>query len=230
MSQKIIKGSFFSAWKEALMLLKQEQLQKDSFGKRAYHEAANLQVMISSSLPPIERLFHYFAQHLGLVYPCTLDLEQFILKKTLGPGFKYSYGNRLFSYGTKKLNQIDEYVIPLLLDNPSSKRATAMLWYPSVDAKAYKQDTPSLVLIHFKIRNQKLFVTAVTRSMDFLFGWPAHCYQLSILQRYVYQKVALSKHQLALGSITTITFSAMLYQDHEPLLEELFVQTKKLAS
>jgi thymidylate synthase len=51
-------------------------------------------------------------------------------------------------------------------------------------------------------------MTAVIRSCDLFFGWPANIYQLYVLQKYVSEKV-----NCEIGTLSTFLASAHIFED-----------------
>jgi thymidylate synthase len=142
-------------------------------------------------------------------YPEIEEIEDVIFRKEAASIYHYTYGARIFNYASQK-NQVDDYIIPLLKENPTSRRAIAVLYNPLVDSKAANKESPGIVSIHFKVSGTRLCATAVIRSNDMLIGWPANIYQASILQRHVAEKLGVSP-----GSLTTISHSAHITLEHE---------------
>lgn len=140
------------------------------------------------------------------VYPPYEELEIFILGKKDIPGYYYNYGARAFNFET--INQIDDFVIPLLKKDKTSRRATAIFYNPLKDSFLFRKDIPGMIMINFNIRQEKLHITAIVRSNDLFFGWPANIYQVYVLQNYVAKQLGVE-----LGSITTISISAHIFED-----------------
>ena len=155
------------AWKKAMRYIIEKGQALQTISKRDYHEFGNLIVAVEHAEEDIDEIFMELTK-LPISYPTTEELKRFILNKTPIPGFSYTYGRRIFQYGFQGINQIDDFIIPLLDENPLSKRAVISLWEPAKDAKPYKKDTPSFIFMQFKIRQGRLEVSTVTRSLDFL--------------------------------------------------------------
>jgi thymidylate synthase len=134
------------------------------------------------------------------------ELEEYS-KQLLDPdlkGFEYTYGERLCSWGKEKVDQID-FVVRTLEKSKSSRRAIATTWIPTLDE--IKEDVPCLILVDFKIRDDKLHLTAVFRSNDMFGAWPANAYGLARLCEHVAKKVGCN-----VGTITTLSISAHIYE------------------
>jgi len=94
-----------------------------------------------------------------------------------------------------------------LQENPTSRRAIAITWIPSVDTKV--NEVPCMMLDDFKLRDGKIHLTTLFRSHDFGGAYPANLYRLSKLLEYVADRVGTEP-----GTITTISISAHIY-DHD---------------
>jgi len=129
------------------------------------------------------------------------------MSRKLSPTYSFSYGPRLFNFDNA-INQIDGFLIPLLKKNNFSRRGIVILWHPTEDSKSYKREIPALISIDFKMRNKKLNVTAIVRSNDLFFGWPANIYQIFVLQEYVAKELNCKT-----GSLTTFSNSAHIFKD-----------------
>ncbi len=209
------------AWKEAINTIRSQGSRIKAKSAREYLEAQNLIVTLARPPGDINRIINTLHSNLPVLYPSQENLKSFILSKHQIPGFKYSYGRRIFSYGSKGINQIEQFIIPLLKDNLLSKRTTITLWDPAIDSKPYKIDTPSLVLLETKVRDGRLHLTAITRSLDFYLGWPAHLYQLLILQEYLRDRLKEEDIIVRNGSITTISLNALLFTDLDEQMRTL---------
>lgn len=142
-------------------------------------------------------------------YPSLKEIESIMLDSNIGKNYIYSYGERLFQFGQKGINQIDDFVIPLLKKDPETRRAFVSLWDPQRDSALTKLTTPGLTSINFQIRENALHVTAVVRSNDIFIGWPANIYQLYAISRFVSEKIGVP-----LGSITSYSISAHIFKEN----------------
>jgi len=112
-----------------------------------------------------------------------------------------SYGTRLFNYNGK--NQV-EWIIQKLKEKPETKAATIPMLMPNED-KGY---IPCVSLLDFKIRNGKLILTAMCRSIDFGNKVYANMLALNKIQDLVAKAVGVPCGEL----IMTIV-SAHIYED-----------------
>ena len=133
------------------------------------------------------------------------------------PGFEYTYGNRLraWSSGGSPLDQID-HVIRYLKASPSTRRATAVTWIPSLDS--VKEEVPCMIVDDFKMRDGRLNLSVFFRSHDFAGAYPANLYGLARLLEYVSNEVGASP-----GSISTLSASAHIYEHDWDWVREMLV-------
>lgn len=127
-------------------------------------------------------------------------------------GFEYTYGQRLRDYG-EGIDQI-RYAIDKLKANPSSRRAIAITWNPSIDTKV--DEVPCMMLTDFKIRDGRVHLTTLFRSHDFAGAYPANLYGLAKLLEYVAKEIGCDP-----GVITTISISAHIYEHDWDRIEHL---------
>jgi thymidylate synthase len=152
-------------------------------------------------------------------------LEEYALQLQSGQnsGFEYTYGERLRSWSVPgqglSVDQID-YVIRRLLASPSTRRATAITWVPPVDTA--RDEVPCMIVDDFKLRDGRLFLTALFRSHDFAGAYPANLYGLARLLQMVSCRVGAKP-----GSITTISASAHIYDHDWDWVEEMLMGTSR---
>ena len=127
--------------------------------------------------------------------------EQFISHDK--QGFVYTYGNRLRSHFSNT-DQINE-AIQRLKNCKESRRAISITWDPAIDSK--NDEVPCMILVDFKIRNDKLYTTALWRSHDIYGAWFPNAVGLTYLSQYVAEKV-----DIAIGPITIHSISAHIYE------------------
>lgn len=127
--------------------------------------------------------------------------EQFISSDI--QGFVYTYGNRLRAHFSD-VDQIQE-AIDRLKNCKESRRAISVTWDPVADTKS--DEVPCMILVDFKIRDNKLYTTALWRSHDIYGAWFPNAVGLTYLAQYVAGEVGLG-----LGSITIHSISAHIYE------------------
>lgn len=124
--------------------------------------------------------------------------------------FEYTYGQRLRNWN----EQVDQiaYVIDKLKNNPTTRRATAVTWVPTVDTVV--DEVPCMIIDDFKIRGGKVNLTTLFRSHDFAGAYPANLYGLSRLLEFVAGEVGVEP-----GMITTVSASAHIYEHDWDMVE-----------
>jgi thymidylate synthase len=192
-------------WRKALKHVFEKGKDFTDRDSRVCREAMNLCLTIkdaSEVTKPIE-VINSFRKW---VYPPLDELKSVVLNKKEIPGYYYNYGARAFNFNT--INQIDDYVIPLLKKDGTSRRATVVFYNPEKDSFLHKKDIPGMIMVTFNIRKGKLNATTLVRSNDLFFGWPANIYQTYVIQDYVAKELGCEK-----GSITTFSISAHIFED-----------------
>lgn len=112
----------------------------------------------------------------------------------------YSYGQRFFNFGG--INQVDN-VIAKLKKNPDSKSATIALMDPKGDG----HHVPCIVAIDFKIRQNKLMLTAFFRSQDVGKKMYADIISVGEIGKTISEKVGV-----ILGSLNILIVSLHAYE------------------
>jgi thymidylate synthase (methanogen type) len=195
------------AWKKAVtFILENGNDFTDSDGRQC-RETLNLVVNIEHPEKDYDKLIDIMKKF-EWVYPTSDELSAIIFNKEDVTIYEFSYGPRIFNFLNKK-DQINDYVIPLLKNDPNSRRAVISLFNPSTDSEILNKNVPSLMFIHFKITDDKLNCTCFIRSNDFFIGWPGNIYQIYLLQKYVADKLNRSS-----GILTTISCSAHVFHEH----------------
>ncbi|BAT55174.1 thymidylate synthase [Nostoc sp. NIES-3756] len=123
-------------------------------------------------------------------------------------GLKYTYGQRLRSWFGR--DQIEQ-VIHKLIGEIDAASAVMSLW----DVKDHeKGGSPCLNHIWLRVVDNELSLTATLRSNDMFAAWPANAMGLRALQQYIRDKIAdISKYDLKMGPLITISQSAHIYDD-----------------
>lgn len=203
---EIKEKSVLDAWKKSLSYVMDngdDFVDKDG---RTCREILNLIVIIESPEKDYEKPIDMM-QQFEWVYPSKEELETIMLSKEQPASYEFSYGPRIFNFKGK--DQINDFIIPLLKKDPSSRRAMITLFDPSIDSNLLSKNIPSLTYIYFKIKENKLNITCGIRSNDLFIGWPGNIYQITILQKHVAELLGLS-----LGSLTMISGSAHIFQEN----------------
>lgn len=112
------------------------------------------------------------------------------------------------AYGPRTKDQFPIIVDRLLRDS-DTRQAVITLWDPEFDALGGKKDHPCTTAFFFLVRDGKLNMKVVMRSMDLWWGWPYDAVQFSMVQQAV---AACLK--LPVGTYTHHAVSAHLYEPH----------------
>jgi thymidylate synthase len=120
-----------------------------------------------------------------------------------------SYGHRLFNYNGK--DQI-KWVVEVLKKKPEAKSATIPMLMPNTDTGYI----PCVSMLDFKIRNGKLMLAAMCRSLDF--GKKAYANMLALNK--VQQMVSEQIHVRA-GELVMYVVSAHIYAEDYKQMEEI---------
>ncbi|MBT7902685.1 hypothetical protein HN587_02405 [Candidatus Woesearchaeota archaeon] len=213
---EIKESTTTNAWKAALRYIiddsREEYREKR---QRTCSEVLNLRVTVENPSFDVTTPIEILNSFQKWVYPPLSEISNVIFSKHQNPIYEYSYGSVLFKY-QGVLNQIDDYIIPLLKQNPNSRRGVVFTWDPIQHSNKFKQQVPGLTQIDFKLRNGKLNITSIVRSNDMFFGWPANVYQIFLLQEYVKLKLGCE-----LGTLTTFSTSAHIFDDQKEHVKQV---------
>lgn len=127
-------------------------------------------------------------------------------------GFVYTYGNRLRTH-FDGVDQINE-AIKRLNNYRESRRAISITWDQVIDTQT--DEVPCMILVDFKIRDDKLYTTALWRSHDIYGAWFPNTVGLTYLAQYVSERV-----HAAIENITIHSISAHIYEVNFPESEKL---------
>ena len=194
-------------WKELLEYVFENGREFVNKKNRTCKEVLNIVTSIedvSTIMKPME-LLNKFNKW---VYPPLDEIKNLILSKKDTPSYYYNYGARAFNFNGKGLNQIDDYLIPLLKKNPTSKRGIVVFYGPEKDTLPLKKETPAVIMANFNIRDEKLHTTIVIRSNELFFGWPSNIVQTYFLSDYVSKEL-----NVPLGNINVVSISAHIFEN-----------------
>ena len=127
--------------------------------------------------------------------------EQFLSKDQ--QGFVYTYGNRLRKH-FQGIDQIQE-AISRLKNCQESRRAISVTWDPTIDTK--NEEVPCMIMVDFKIRDDKLNTTGLWRSHDIYGAWLPNAVGLTNLAIYAAEKLGVK-----VGTLTIHSISAHIYE------------------
>jgi hypothetical protein len=129
----------------------------------------------------------------------------------------FTHGQRIFEWssgrkGAAKLDQIRDYVVPMLIRNPRTKRAIVMVRNPSLDSELTDEPIPALISIQFKLHANELHATAYYRAQEMYFFWLVNMFELISMQDAICKQLkARSPEKIAEpASITTIAFTGYI--------------------
>ncbi|MFH1317379.1 MAG: thymidylate synthase [Candidatus Woesearchaeota archaeon] len=211
----IIAKTANQAWKEILKLILDKGIDFNDENKRTCREVFNILIRLEEPEKEITRPIKILNDFKNWKYPSIEDIKQVMLSNKGTPDYSYSYGPRMFNF-QNKIDQINDFIIPLLKESPSSRRATIIVWDPVQDSNVFKRDIPGLVMIDFKLRKERLNMTAVIRSNDVFFGWPANIYQLFELQNFISRKIGCK-----IGTLDTFSISAHIFEDQFEFIKKV---------
>ena len=140
-----------------------------------------------------------------------------------GVTLRGAYGPRL-----RKWDGVDQLVAAYdrLREDPESRRAVVSLWDPARDATVESKDIPCNNWLQFTVREGRLNLKVVSRSMDIIWGATINVFEWTVLQELV-------AHWLGTGIGTYWHFigSLHIYEKHlrraERILAEPFVRKPK---
>jgi thymidylate synthase len=204
---EIAKQSAMEVWRATLQYIMSEGVEFLDSNGRITKEVQNLKVEIQNPEQDIEEPVNMLRRSEEWVYPSSEEIANIITNKKLSPAYTYSYGPRIFNFNSV-INQMDDYMIPLLKFDRKSRRAFVAIWNPIEDSSTFNKLVPGIIGVHFRNIGDKLTATAIVRSNDFFFGWPANSFQLYTLMVYASQKL-----EVPTGSLTTFSISAHIFQD-----------------
>ncbi|MDH5414181.1 MAG: thymidylate synthase [Flavobacteriaceae bacterium] len=197
----IIESNIHKAWVSILKKIQEEGRTVVDENKNKTREILNLFAAIENPLDE-ENLDKFFLTMNQINVFTKLLLDE---KEADEAGF--IPGKRLYDFfGYKQW----EKVCDRLIDRPMTRRASIILCEPSRDFEGKRP--PSLLLIDFKIRDNKLNLTAVIRSNDMFRVWPANAYSLAKLLEKTVGRLR-DKIQVEPGILNILSMSAHIYED-----------------
>jgi len=212
---EIKSDSLLSAWKNALQAIYQQGNEFNDQDGRVCRELLNLVITIDDPEKTVMRPIEWLRAQESWIYPSLDQIAKIVFSKHRSLLYTYEYGDRAFHFNGKK-NQIRDFITPLLLQNPESRRALVCFYDPLTDSDLSNSAAPSLILAQFRVVSRKLHVTGYLRSNDLFIGWPANVYQLFLLQKWVAEKL-----QTPTGTLTTLSGSAHLFMEYEEEMKRL---------
>ncbi|MFT4310639.1 MAG: thymidylate synthase [Candidatus Woesearchaeota archaeon] len=196
------------AWKMAIehVMLQGSQFQDEH--QRLCYEVCNLTITVEH-MEHITFPISCLQQIKDWMYPSLHEIAEVALGKKASSFYGYVYGQRIFKF-QGHLNQLQQYVIPLLQKNKGSRRCVVSVLDPVVDTALDNTYVPGIIALDFYVRQDALHVTAFIRSNDIFIGWPANMYQIYVVLEYVAQRL-----DIPIGSITTMSVNAHLFEEYK---------------
>lgn len=210
----ISKPNIYAAWKSILGIIRKDgkevKIEKDNktISKEVTREVLNLFVTIENPLD--EQNFDQFPLTKNQIN----EFANLLLDEEQANWGGFIPGKRLNNFLGYK--QWDE-VCKKLKERSETRRASIILCEPSRDW--HDKRPPCLLLIDFKIRDNKLHLTAVIRSNDMFKVWPANAYSLAKLLEKTCER--LKEIQVRPGSLNILSISAHIYEDDMKKLESV---------
>ncbi|MGM5479905.1 MAG: thymidylate synthase [Nanobdellota archaeon] len=205
-----------TAWIKTIQYIKEHGREYTDHDKRVCKEVTNIVITINNNKQQdIEYPINTMTSSNEWLYPSKEELESIMFKKQPAPTYEYTYGGRLFNF-SNVLNQIKEVIIPALQKNPHSRQAIACVYNPLQDSARVNSNIPALMYIQCRKQEKGLFLTAMFRSNDMLFGFPANIYQLFKLQEYISREINSEN-----DSISIVCNSAHLFLDNQAFINEI---------
>ncbi len=221
--QRIFETSVFRAWIKILKFIYDFGFLKQTEYGEIQKEVLNLLVNIRlNGKYEIEKGFErYFPRKI---------FEKHI-KETLcsakPKGVEYTYGERLFKHEHAK-NQVD-FIIEKLSKKPYSRRAIAITWLHEKDMKSSLP--PCIIAVQGTISGNEYHHFVFIRSNDMARAWPINIIGQIKLAEYIVKKInEKANTNYKLGSISSLSFSAHIYEHDFPFVERVIKENKNLLS
>jgi thymidylate synthase (methanogen type) len=204
---ELINDNVVELWKNALSLVVRQGEEFTDNDNRICIEENNLVLTLTDTSKNVGEPIEMMIEKKKWVYPSKDELSNIMFKEYEAPTYDYTYGGRIFSFADK-IDQINEYILPLLKSDPSSRRAIIIIYNPEEDSKMSNKNSPGIIYMQFRIKKSQLHVNCHIRSNDLFFGWPANIYQVFTLQKYLAEKLKVGQ-----GNISTVSNSAHVFKD-----------------
>jgi len=216
---KVIKAEHtYEVWKNALQHILNQGQEYNDHQDRICRECLNILFKIEKPSEGVRKPIDRLNKFERWIYPSIEEIKKYILSKETSMGYEYSYGERIFSYSQdgQTKDQINDFVIPLLEKNQSSRRAVVTIWNPLEDSNIFKKEIPGMMMIDFKVRDDSLHTTEIIRSNDVFYGWPANIYQCFKIHELIADKLDLEA-----GTLSTVSTSAHIFEDQIKYIKQI---------
>jgi thymidylate synthase len=210
---EIKEKKVLDAWKKSLKYVIDNGSDFIDSDERKCRELLNLTIIIDDPGEDYDAPIDII-QQFDWIYPSKEELESIMLSREQPASYEYTYGPRIFNFKGK--DQVNDFVVPLLKKDPTSRRAVITLFDPSTDSNLLSKNIPSLLYAYFKIKDNKLTLTCNIRSNDLFIGWPGNIYQIIMLHKHVAELLGVK-----LGILTTMSGSAHVFHEHFEMIEKV---------
>lgn len=183
------------AWPQILQFILDSGIKRHTIHNNANFLEATEPIVLTLRRPERGRIpegFNWTAENLKLYANQVFDKAD--------KGFAYTYGERL-----NRCDQIDQVIAKIERDD-QTKQAVAVTWIPEKDNES--NDPPCLMLVDFKVYNNRLQLVAYFRSNDYYAALPANVFLLTELAHYI--SIRALGHS-GLGPLTVISNGAHIY-------------------
>ncbi len=198
------------AWNEILERIQERgEPFTDANGKENL-ELINIKITIND-VKDYKKPLHKMMQQTEFIYPSMEQMEKLVLEKK---GLTTNFANRMLDY--EGMNQLRDFVIPLLKKDPKTRRAVMTTYNPLIDSTIDSKTVISMMNFFFRIKENKVHLSIFIRSMDCFLGFPANMVQATIIQEEVAKSLKLSP-----GSITFFVGSAHIYSDYQEIMKKM---------
>tara|TARA_Y100000310_G_C20703029_1_gene831860 strand:- start:10413 stop:11942 length:1530 start_codon:yes stop_codon:yes gene_type:complete len=197
--------------------------EKDSTQVRVFQ---NLVAVISGEDPDDPKMEEYFRFDKKYLK----DYYDEICTDKIPEGTLYTYGSRLRAWEGKDGKPIDQIadIIAYLKEDPYRASGIAQTWVveDELTRRILNKDknSPCIVLAQAYAPEGELTLTVYIRSNDMFRAWPLNMFGLRKLQKNIADGLSMK-----MGSLTTISCSAQIYQDNwnetKEILEKYFTST-----
>lgn len=181
-------------------------------------ECINLMAVVEEEEPDEPKMEPYFR----FTKPYLLSYYDEICTSRLPEGTLYTYGSRFRAWNEKTQEKIDQIadMIEYLKKDTYRKSALAISWIVEDElTRRYQnkdKNSPCIILVQPNIQDGVLNLTAYIRSNDMFRAWPLNAFGLRKLQKIIALGLGVD-----MGSLTTISCSAHIYQDNWEETKEL---------
>lgn len=206
-----VRGKFVGeTWLKILdTVLRFGVIKKSEYSERQ-KEVLNLVAVITDENPKEvkwEDYFQFSREHLENYLPLVVSNKEV-------KGVNYTYGTRLRAW--RGIDQIKS-LVQKLKKSPDTRRAVAVTW--DVEKDHDHEEAPCLDVVQCLVQENKLFMTAFIRSNDMFEAWPENAIALRSLQYSIAEELSLP-----VGSLTTISGSAHIYERNWKLAQDLLTK------